>query len=97
MKYQSEDFTSTQCGCREADCPHVSLMDRNEPAALNALVDAFSEAMKAKLKEKLKTGRGGWDDERWTPEMIMKALKEHVDKGDPVDIANFCAFLWNRH
>lgn len=68
----------------------------NERASLRAMCEVFAIAMFDKLDAKLKGGRDGWDSENWTPEEILEALKEHVDKGDPIDIANFAMFLWNR-
>ena len=78
-----------------------------EITALNALVDAFATRMKEKLRDKAERGRSGWDDENWKPEEIRRALLEHVglsdeelevaaDIFDPVDVANFAAFYWNR-
>jgi hypothetical protein len=64
--------------------------------ALDELVNKFADEMKRKLLAKYNEGRSGWDDERWTPGEIRSALLEHAVKGDPVDVANFCAFLWNR-
>lgn len=55
-------------------------------------VDKLAEAMKAKLREKSGQGRGGWQDCR--SERLSAMLRDHVEKGDPVDVANFCAFLF---
>lgn len=69
----------------------------SEQRALDELVDQFAAAMKAKLRRAgVEKGRSGWDDPKWTPEEIKAALLAHVDKGDPVDVANFAAFWWNR-
>lgn len=27
---------------------------------------------------------------------LSRMLRDHVNKGDPRDVANFCMFLWNR-
>lgn len=56
-------------------------------------VDRFAQAMKAKLAEAREKGRSGW--ETCPPEELSRMLREHVDKGDTRDVANFCAFLWN--
>lgn len=64
---------------------------------LDALVDKFAAAMKSKLRRAAtEKGRGGWDDPAWSIDEIKAALLAHVDKGDPVDVANFAAFWWNR-
>lgn len=59
----------------------------------DAAVDALCAAMKAKLREARETkSRGGW--ETCHPADLSQMLREHVEKGDPVDVANFCAFLF---
>ena len=60
------------------------------------MVSAFAREMKKKLREKMREGYHGWDDpDSFNPKAIMRALVDHVDKGDPVDVANVAAFLWN--
>ena len=54
-------------------------------------VDAFAAVMKAKLAKAREKGRGGW--QTCTPDEISRMLREHVDKGDPIDVANFAMFL----
>ncbi|QQD72979.1 hypothetical protein [Acidithiobacillus ferrivorans] len=55
-------------------------------------IDAFAEAMKAKMRRsREEKGRGGWQTA--TPEHLAQLLMEHINKGDPVDIANFCMML----
>lgn len=56
-------------------------------------VDRFAEAMKAKLDKKRDQGRGGWETAK--PEYLSQLLLDHVAKGDPVDVANFCMMLHN--
>lgn len=68
-----------------------------ERAALCALVDAFAEKMKAKLIEKMDENREwAWADHEWKPPDIIEWLAAHIEKGDPVDVANFAAFWWMR-
>jgi hypothetical protein len=82
------------CGCRSVgECDHNSW---NWSKAIDALVDDFAKHMKSKLRMKAMEGKSGWDDPEWTRDQIKRAMIEHVDKGDPVDVANFAAFLWNR-
>lgn len=60
-------------------------------------VDAFATEMKLKLDAAREKGRGGWDSfERCTQQTLSDMLREHVEKGDPRDVANFCMFLWSR-
>ena len=56
-------------------------------------VDGFAKAMKDKLAQARAKGRGGW--ETCPPEELSRMLREHVEKGDPRDVANFCMLLWS--
>ena len=63
-----------------------------------AAVDALAALMKAKLAEKRAKGYGGWNDKTQCPQQrLSDMLRAHVDKGDPVDVANFCAMLSARY
>lgn len=62
----------------------------------DAAVDKFAARMKWKLARARDKGRAGWQDPWWTPEQISQALREHVKKGDPLDVANYCMFLVER-
>ena len=60
----------------------------------DASVDAFAAAMKSKLTKSRAKGRGGWDDKaQCSQQHLSDLLRGHVDKGDPVDVANFCMML----
>lgn len=59
----------------------------------DAAVDRFADAMKAKLAKAREKGRSGW--ETCSHEDLSQMLHDHVAKGDPLDVANFCMFLWN--
>lgn len=97
MRFKVERWT---CNCRETSCIHslgAALVNLDaERAQLRQLVADFAEELEAKLLAKLSAGRAGWDEEEWTVEQIKAALVDHVDKGDPVDVAAFAAFWWNR-
>jgi hypothetical protein len=54
-------------------------------------VDRFAAHMKAKLAKKRAEGRGGW--EHAPAEFLSTLLYEHMPKGDPIDVANFCMML----
>lgn len=60
-------------------------------------VDAFSVAMKIKLAKKRTEGKFGWQSSLWTTEQISWQLWAHLNKGDPVDVANYCMFLSARN
>lgn len=57
-----------------------------------AAVDMFAATMKAKLDDARAKGRSGW--EQCDQADLSRMLREHVEKGDPRDVANFCMFLW---
>lgn len=56
-------------------------------------VDNFAAELKAKLAKSRDKGRGGW--QTCDPADLSRMLREHVEKGDPRDVANFCMFLWH--
>lgn len=60
------------------------------------LVDRFAIALKAKLaKAEEKYGyEDGFLEENWE-EDCQRDLLEHIFKGDPLDVAAYCAFLWH--
>jgi hypothetical protein len=70
----------------------VLYVDPDEHADDHA-VDRFAQAMKEKMAAARANGRGGW--EQCPPEVLSRMLREHVEKGDPRDVANFCMMLWN--
>ena len=59
-----------------------------------ALVCRFAAAMAEKLYVSQQKGRTGWDSPNWMNE-CRAMLLDHLEKGDPRDVANFCAFLWH--
>lgn len=96
-------------GMREAGCitntqvadkleSLLALIDRqacNHPD--DRAVEAFAAAMKAKLAASRAKGRAGWNgDEPGMQPRLSDMLREHVAKGDPVDVANFAMFLHQR-
>lgn len=61
-------------------------------------VDRFAAQMKAKLAETRAKGRSGWEDKKQcTEEDLSYCLRNCVEKGDPVDVANFCMMLAIRY
>ncbi|MUO84030.1 hypothetical protein BBK77_008135 [Agrobacterium vitis] len=60
-------------------------------------VDHFSAAMKEKLAKKRLDGRSGWEDKDDCSQLfISQLLREHVEKGDPVDVGNLAMMLHQR-
>lgn len=73
----------------------VKLPDNLHPQTAE-LVARFAEALAAKLhKAEQKYGYSdGWMRDDWRGECADK-LVEHVQKGDPRDVAAYCAFMWH--
>lgn len=63
-------------------------------------VERFSTAMLDKLAKKRGEGRGGWnrepEHEGCSLELLRQMFRDHLEKGDMVDIANFAMMIWNR-
>lgn len=59
----------------------------------DSAVDRFAAELKTKLAAAREKGSGGW--ETCPPEDLSRMLREHVEKGDPRDVANFAMFLWS--
>ena len=65
-------------------------------ANLLTAVDRFEADLLVRLLDKLVHGKRGWDAPEWTRQEISTALRGHVDKGDPIDVAAYCMFLHYR-
>jgi hypothetical protein len=61
------------------------------------LIDRFAAALKEKLNKARE--KYGYQGEQWqTPawgDFCQTALLEHLEKGDPRDVAAYCAFMWH--
>ena len=83
------------CGLNEVrrtrDALLVAAEQQPAPHPDDDAVDRFAAAMKAKLNENRREGRGGWQS--MTAEQLSALLHEHVRKGDPVDVANLAMML----
>jgi len=72
-----------------------SWLDNQHPD--DVAVDAFASKMRQKMAAARTKGRGGWDDKaQCSAETLSRMLREHVEKGDPVDVANFAMMLSQR-
>lgn len=88
-----------QRGCKQAEFSEMFREFASHPSNAvqdvhpdDVAVDTFAAAMKGKLALAREKGRGGW--EQCDPADLSRMLREHVEKGDPRDVANFCMFLW---
>ena len=64
-------------------------------------VERFAEAMLKKLAKKRNQGKRGWNTTRasgWgcSVRELEEMLREHLVKGDVIDLANCCMMIWNR-
>lgn len=60
-------------------------------------LEAFTAAMRDKLARKRDEGRSGWHDKAdCTNEHLSDLLRRHVEKGDPVDVANLAMMIHQR-
>ncbi|MGQ4813054.1 hypothetical protein [Agrobacterium vitis] len=80
------------------DAARSALATAPAPAhADDTAVDHFSAAMKEKLAKKRLDGRSGWEDKDDCSQLfISQLLREHVEKGDPVDVGNLAMMLHQR-
>lgn len=81
-----------------AELPHLAA---RQPVAEkhpdNLAVDAFAAAMKHKMAAARAKGRGGWEDPaQCSADDLSRMLRDHVEKGDPRDVGNFCMMLHQR-
>jgi hypothetical protein len=76
---------------RRAAAPALEAQRIDEEA-----VDRFAAEMKCKLAAARAKGRGGWNTDECSAARLSEMLREHVEKGDPVDVANFCMMLQQR-
>lgn len=73
----------------------LALIDKPD-GPLSALVAGFAQALLEKLD---KTGidrenAHAWMEDGWA-DTLRRALREHVEKGDPRDVAAYSAFAWH--
>ena len=70
---------------------------RESQDPLEDLVSRFSVALLEKLKasrEKYEFGGEPWQDNDWRGDLLWM-IRQHLDKGDPRDVAAYCAFAWH--
>lgn len=63
----------------------------------DAAVNRFAAAMREKMAKSRTKGRRGWSEpDECSAADLTHMLRQHVEKGDPVDVANFCMMLHQR-
>lgn len=74
---------------------HVSKEAEQHPDDM--AVERFARVMQIKLAQKRTQGGGGWEDRsQCSNAMLSQMLREHVEKGDPVDVANLAMMIHQR-
>lgn len=71
--------------------------DEAEMHSDDKYVMKFANFMLRKMEKKRNQGYGGWDDpDRCSAGKLSRMLIDHLEKGDPVDVANFAMmiFFW---
>lgn len=68
------------------------------PAQFEATIDevavhSFAHAMVEKMARSRTKGRGGW--QTCSVPDLWQMLRDHVEKGDPVDVANLAMMIWH--
>ena len=79
-----------------AEAPAPALLSA-EPNSISLLVARFAHALNEKMQAAaIKYGYQSdqWLDPNWRTDCIEDLLR-HVDKGDPRDVAAYCAFAWH--
>lgn len=73
----------------------VAIMNVDLNPKTAKLIADFAEALSDKLQaaEERYGYTDGWANSDWMDECRAK-LREHLEKGDPRDVAAYCAFLW---
>lgn len=65
-----------------------------QPHVDDHMVDKFAFDAKAKMMRNRNKGRGGWENRKETPvATLVDMMLEHVEKGDPMDVALFAMML----
>jgi hypothetical protein len=78
----------------------MKFYSRCDAQALDELIDAFSDCMRARVRTMAESGRNGWDSVTQCPkdrlrQCMLKNAGQDTASG-LVDQAVYAAFLWNR-
>lgn len=82
---------------KEAEAILAAIQPDHEPKHTDdEAVDRFAAAMKTKLRKKRAEGRSGWDGPECDANVLTRLLRDHVEKGDPLDVGNLSMMLHQR-
>lgn len=81
----------------QLDASPLAMPDGIHPDTAN-LVTTFAEALAAKLrKAEIKYGYDSdWKKDGWQGQCLAH-FHQHIGKGDPLDVAAYCAFMWHHN
>lgn len=81
---------------RKASLSSARASEPEAGSSIDDLVDRFSAALKEKLHAaEAKYGHDdAWMRDDWQTDLV-RDLQRHVEKGDPRDVAAYCAFAWH--
>lgn len=87
------DYVTKLRAALQADRKHGGLVVKS---AIDDLVARFADALRQKLHAaKEKYGYSdAWMRDDWR-ETLIRCMHEHIEKGDPRDVAAYCAFAWH--
>lgn len=91
-KFKIKQIASDELWAAVREKTNKTIEDARHPD--NEAVDKFATAMKQKMCISRDKGRSGW--ETASAETLSRMLIEHIVKGDPVDVANFCMMLYTK-
>jgi hypothetical protein len=69
------------------------VVNQSDQNADQMLVEKVAHEMGKKLSQKRDAGYKGWHGPNCTNEILLEALKEHVEKGDMVDVINYAGMI----
>lgn len=70
-------------------------IDQHAEQEIERLVSAFASVLRDKLldAERKYGHNSGWKRDDWA-DKLRADIRAHVEKGDPRDVAAYCAFAW---
>lgn len=89
------DFDTALDAVRDGNCPEIPVGSPAEQP-IRDLVSRFAAALLEKLiAAEAKYGwRNGWLRNDWA-DKCRADMQRHIEKGDPRDVAAYCAFMWH--
>lgn len=74
----------------------IGPLEQPKEIPLGECREDFAVAIERRLRQKSRDGMVGWDDPEWAIQEIKERLAASLLRGNPVDVANFAMFWWNK-